>query len=50
MDSLGNLAVKQELASCDIDSLHQLEDDFTIFLLQDKANEIFTLELLNDFD
>ncbi len=34
IDSLGNIAIAQELPPCDIDKLKALEDDFTDFLLQ----------------
>lgn len=50
IDSLGNLAIKQELAACDIDLLRKLEDDFTALLLQANPKEIFTVVFLNDYE
>jgi len=50
IDSLGNLAVEQKLAACDLDVLRQLEDEFTRFLLESNPHEIFTIEQLNAFE
>ena len=49
IDSLGNLAVKQELSSCGIDSLRQMEDDFTKFLLKSNPDNLFTVSQVANF-
>ena len=50
IDSLGNIAVQQNLSPCDIDHLKKLEDDFTQFLLQSNAEEIITVKSISNFN
>ena len=50
IDSLGNIAIQQNLSPCDIDHLQKLEDDFTQFLLQANAAEIFTVQSVSNFN
>lgn len=49
IDSLGTLAVQQNLSPCGIDSLHALEDAFTEFLLHAGPNQYFQVTELADF-
>lgn len=50
IDSLGAIAVKQELPACDIDELRKLEDDFTEQLLKSDPKELFELKKLENFE
>ena len=48
IDSLGNIAIQQNLSPCDIDHLRKLEDDFTQTLIQSDPTKLFTVkEILN---
>lgn len=48
IDSLGNIAIQQELPPCEIDHLKKLEDDFMETLIQSEANTLYTInEVLN---
>ncbi|MDZ7899290.1 MAG: formylmethanofuran dehydrogenase subunit E family protein [Arcicella sp.] len=49
IDSLGNLAVENKLSPCDLDNLKKLEDDFSKFLLQNKADKLFTVKNMDNF-
>ncbi|MEX1002248.1 MAG: formylmethanofuran dehydrogenase subunit E family protein [Crocinitomicaceae bacterium] len=49
IDSLGNLAVKQELSPCKMDHLQQLEDEFTQTLIHSNPTKIFTVKELFSF-
>ncbi|MFP4097005.1 MAG: acetolactate decarboxylase [Cyclobacteriaceae bacterium] len=49
IDSLGNIAIKQELAPCDIDYLRKLEEQFTETLLRSEAEDLFTVTDITDF-
>jgi formylmethanofuran dehydrogenase subunit E len=50
IDSLGNIAISQQLSPCDIDYLRKLEDDFTQALLLSKPTEIFTVKVISGFE
>ncbi len=50
IDSLGNIAIEQELPPCDIDQLRALEDHFTQTLLHSDPNELFTVKELSNFE
>lgn len=49
IDSLGALAVKQELSACALDSLKKIEDDFTMFLLKSDPKLHFNVQEVKDF-
>lgn len=49
IDSLGALAVQRKLSHTELDRLKALEDDFTEFLLQSDAAELFDVEVVSDF-
>lgn len=49
IDSLGNLATKQLLSPCGIDSLRKLEDDFTTYLLKSNPDSLFLVKTITDF-
>jgi len=44
IDSLGRLATKGELDACGIDSLRQLENEFSAFLLSKNPKDLFMIE------
>jgi acetolactate decarboxylase len=44
------LAVMQELSPCQLQELRAIEDEFTDFLFQADAREIFTVEQISDFE
>jgi len=44
IDSLGNIAIQQNLPPCDIDHLRKLEDDFTQTLIQSDPTKLFTVK------
>jgi acetolactate decarboxylase len=50
IDSLGNIAIKQNLSPCDIDHLRKLEDDFTKTLIQSDPTKLFTVKEIHNFD
>jgi acetolactate decarboxylase len=50
IDSLGNIAIQQQLPPCEIDHLKQLENDFTEFLLQSNPKEIFSVKPISNFN
>lgn len=50
IDSLGNIAIKQNLPPCNIDFLRELEDDFTQTLLNSDPNKIFSVKNISNFD
>lgn len=49
IDSLGNIAVQQNLAPCDIDHLRKLEDNFTQTLIQSDPTKLFTVKEIQNF-
>lgn len=50
IDSLGNIAVLQNLSPCAIDTLRKLEDDFTESLLRLDPNDLFTIHEITNFE
>ncbi|PWH85075.1 hypothetical protein DIT68_10565 [Brumimicrobium oceani] len=44
IDSLGYVAIQQNLSPCDIDHLQQLEDNFTETLIQSNPTKLFTVK------
>lgn len=50
IDSLGKLAVKQELSGCDLKTLKAMEDDFSMQLFNSKPNVIFELKEIHNFE
>jgi acetolactate decarboxylase len=44
IDSLGNIAIQQNLSPCDMDHLRKLEDDFTKTLIQSDPTKLFTVK------
>lgn len=49
IDSLGKLAVKGQLDACGIDSLRNLESNFTDFLLSKNPTELFIIEEIENY-
>lgn len=49
IDSLGNIAIQQNLSPCDIDHLRKLEDDFTQVLLHSDPTIFFTVKEISNF-
>jgi formylmethanofuran dehydrogenase subunit E len=49
IDSLGSIAVQQNLPPCELDRLQRLEDDFTDFLLHASNGPLFVLRELPNF-
>ncbi len=49
IDSLGNLAIQNKLSACELDNLKKLEDNFSKFLLQNKAEKLFTVKNIDNF-
>lgn len=50
IDSLGELAEKQELSACGIDSLRTLEIKFTNYLYKADPDKIFTVTMIDNFN
>ncbi|MCC5924449.1 MAG: formylmethanofuran dehydrogenase subunit E family protein [Crocinitomicaceae bacterium] len=50
IDSLGNIAILQNLSPCDIDYLRKLEDDFTQTLIDSEPSELFTVKEVSTFE
>lgn len=50
IDSLGNIAIQQNLPPCDIDHLRKLEDDFTQTLIQSDPTKLFTVKEIQNFE
>lgn len=50
IDSLGNIAIQQDLPPCDIDRLRKLEDDFTHSLIQSDPTTLFTVKEISSFE
>lgn len=44
IDSLGNIAIQQNLSPCDIDKLRKLEDEFTQSLIKSDPTKLFTVK------
>lgn len=49
IDSLGNIAIQQNLSPCEIDNLRKLEDDFTQTLIQSDPTKLFTVKEIPNF-
>ena len=49
IDSLGNIAIQQNLTPCDIDHLRKLEYDFTKTLIQSDPTKLFTVKEIPNF-
>jgi formylmethanofuran dehydrogenase subunit E len=49
IDSLGNIAIQQNLSPCDIDHLRKLEDDFAKTLIQSDPTKLFTVKEIQNF-
>ncbi len=49
IDSLGTLATKQMLTPCGLDSLKILENNYAIYLLKHKPEQLFTVTKLENF-
>lgn len=50
IDSLGNIAIQQNLSPCDIDHLRKLEDDFTLSLIKSDPTKLFTGKEIHHFE
>lgn len=50
IDSLGNIAIQQNLSPCDMDHLRKLEDEFTQTLIQSDPTILFTVKAISNFD
>lgn len=50
IDSLGELAIKQLLTPCSLDSLKTLENNYAEYLLSHNPKQLFTVTKLNKFD
>jgi formylmethanofuran dehydrogenase subunit E len=50
IDSLGNIAIQQNLSPCDIDHLRKLEDDFTQALIYSDPTKNFTVKEIQNFE
>lgn len=49
IDSLGNIAIQQNLSPCDIDHLRKLEDNFTQALIHADPTKLFTVKKNSSF-
>lgn len=49
IDSLGKLAIQQNLPPCDIDHLKELEDNFSQALIDSNPVEVFTVKEIKNF-
>jgi acetolactate decarboxylase len=49
IDSLGNIAIQQNLSACDIDHLRKLEDNFTQALIHSDPTKLFTVKEISNF-
>lgn len=49
IDSLGNMAIKQELSPCDLDKLKLMEEEFSQKLLATDTNQVFTTTKITAF-
>ena len=50
IDSLGNIAVRQNLSPCDIDHLRKLEDGFIQTLINSDPSKLFTVKEISCFE
>lgn len=50
IDSIGNIAIQQNLSPCDIDHLRKLEDDFTQTLIKSDPKKLFTVKEIYNFE
>ncbi|MBK8519285.1 MAG: formylmethanofuran dehydrogenase subunit E family protein [Saprospiraceae bacterium] len=50
IDSLGNIAIQQNLSPCDIDHLRKLEDDFTQTLIHSDPAKLFRVKEVLNFE
>lgn len=49
IDQMGKQAIAGNLAPCDLEKLRKLEDDYTLFLQQNKPENLFELKTLSEF-
>ncbi len=49
IDRMGEQAIAGNLAPCDLEKLRKLEDDYTLFLQQNKPENLFELKTLSEF-
>lgn len=49
IDEMGQKAIKGELGACELETLRQLEDDFSKKLLDSNPSELYTLKEIKDF-
>lgn len=50
IDSLGSIAIQQQLSPCEIDHLHKLEDDFMRALAKSDPTKLFTVKKIPHFE
>lgn len=50
IDELGNKAIKGELSACELEKLKQLEVEYSTFLVNKNVDEIFSVDVLDDFE
>lgn len=49
IDLMGKQAIAGNLVPCDLDKLRKLEDDYTLFLQQNKPENLFEIRTLTEF-
>ncbi|MES2520526.1 MAG: acetolactate decarboxylase [Bacteroidota bacterium] len=49
IDKMGNQATENKLSACELDTLRMEEDKYTRFLLLTNPNDIFEIQVMNDF-
>lgn len=49
IDSLGAIAIQQNLSPCDIEHLRKLEDNFTQALIHTEPTKLFTVKVISNF-
>lgn len=50
IDSLGKIAIQQNLSPCDIDNLKKLEDEFAQTIIRSDPKELYEIKVLLDFE
>ncbi len=50
IEEMGARAVKQELGPCELDTLKEMEDDFSLFLLRSRPDSLFEVRELPAFE
>jgi acetolactate decarboxylase len=50
IDSLGNIAIQQNLSPCEMDYLRKLEDDFTQTLIHADPTKLFSVIEISNFE